>query len=439
MRTFARRFRRVLRTSLWAVPLLCLVGGIVLSFVTIALDRRFQGLVPQSLTGSANSARQVLSTVASSMMTLITLVLTVTTVTVQLAMGQFSPRIVRALLHDRQSQLSHGLFLATFAYALIGIREVENAAEGRDAVPGLTVVVAYALVLASMITLVLYVNHASNALRVAGLIDLVGDELRANLDRSYPARPEPVAAADERLVCAWHPGVLVDWDSEGLVELARRAGCLLELLPSRGDFVPAGAPLLRVHDGTGPVDLPAHRLHTLVTLGSERMHDEDAGYGFRKLVDIAERAIATPFNDPTTAVQAIDRLHDCLRQLAPRPFPPGQHHDRDGRLRLVVPTLSWDGYVRLAFDEIRLAGAETPQVARRLRAALADLRTVAPPERQSALDRQEHLLDASAPRKYDDEPDLAAARTPDPQGIGSGPDVVVSGLARPGPGRCDTT
>jgi uncharacterized membrane protein len=424
MRTVARRVRRLLRTSLWVVPLFCLVGGIVLSFVTIAVDRRFHGLVPQSLTGSPNSARQLLSTVASSMMTLITLVLTVTTVTVQLAMGQFSPRIVRALLHDRQSQLSHGLFVATFAYALIGIREVENAAEGRDAVPGLTVVVAYVLVLASILTLVLYVNHASNALRVAGLIDLVGDELRANLDRAYPATREPTSAADERVVCAWDPGVLVEWDSDGLVELARRAGCLLELLPARGDFVPAGAPLLRVQDGAGPRELPARRLHALVTLGSERMHDEDAAYGFRKLVDIAERAIATPFDDPTTAVQAIDRLHDCLRQLAPRPFPPGHHHDRDGRLRLVVPTLSWDGYVRLAFDELRLAGAASPQVVRRLRAALADLRTVAPPERHAALDRQVRLLDAGVPRRYDDEPDVAAARTPDPQGIGSGPDVI---------------
>ena len=35
-------------------------------------------------------------------------------------------------------------------------------------------------------------------------------------------------------------------------------------------------------------------------------------------------------------------------------------------VRLVERTLSWDGYVRLAFDEIRLAGASSPQVTRRL-------------------------------------------------------------------------
>ena len=35
--------------------------------------------------------------------------------------------------------------------------------------------------------------------------------------------------------------------------------------------------------------------------------------------------------------------------------------------------MSWEGYVRLGFDELRLAGAGSPQVARRLRAALEDL------------------------------------------------------------------
>jgi uncharacterized membrane protein len=87
----------------------------------------------------------------------------------------------------------------------------------------------------------------------------------------------------------------------------------------------------------------------------------------------------------------IDRLHGCLRQLAPRAFPSG-HRDADGRLRLVERTMTWEGYVRLAFDELRIAGAVTPQVPRRIRAALADLKSVAPPHRKPPLGRQLRLL-----------------------------------------------
>src|SRR4029079_17565388 len=81
-------------------------------------------------------------------------------------------------------------------------------------------------------------------------------------------------------------------------------------------------------------------------------------------------------------------------------------------------------YARLAFDELRLAGAGSPQVARRLRAALEDLRTVASPERRPALERQLKLLDEAVRRAYSDKADVDAALVPDMQGIGSGPDVM---------------
>jgi uncharacterized membrane protein len=163
----------------------------------------------------------------------------------------------------------------------------------------------------------------------------------------------------------------------------------------------------------------------LVLLGPERLHTEDLAFGFRKLVDIAERSIAQPFDDPTTAVQALHRLHDLLRELATRPLPPGEHRDEDGVLRLVERTLDWAGYVRLAFDEIRLAGSSEPQVTRRMCAALEDLKSVAPPDRQAPLDRQLRLLTAAVHRTYDDEEDAAAALVPDAQGIGSGADVTT--------------
>ena len=71
------------------------------------------------------------------------------------------------------------------------------------------------------------------------------------------------------------------------------------------------------------------------------------------LVDIAERSLAeSPFQDPTTAVQAIDRLHDCLRQLAGAPSRTART-DEAGEIRLIVHAMDWEAYVHLAFDEIR--------------------------------------------------------------------------------------
>jgi uncharacterized membrane protein len=428
------RFRHAVRSSLWLVPMLCMAAGTLLVLGTLRLDRRSgYTLVPQSVTGAPNDAQTTLSVFATATATLTTLVLTVTLVAVQLAMGQFSPRIVGALLADRLSQLSIGLFAATFAVAVLTLREVRGSEMGT--VPGLSMLLAYLLMFASVVMLILFVHHEGQGLRVAGLIDLVGDETRRLIHSSYPQDSPP--QTDPFVIPAPEPGNVFAVDRAGLVQAAHRAGCILELVPVVGDFVAGGAPLLRVHpgpagsgsDGTtgrGVGRLQADMIARLIVVADERVHVEDTAYGIRKLVDIAERSVAQTFDDPTTTLQALHRLHDLLRSLASRRFPSGVSRDEAGVVRLVERTLTWQGFVRLAFDEIRLAGAGNPQISRRLFAALQDLKTVAPPDRHPPLDRQLRLLTGAVHRAYADEEDVAAALTPDNEGIGSGPDVTTN-------------
>ena len=81
-----------LKSSLWFVPVLCVLAGAALSFGTIALDRYFDyEALSTRLVGGPDAAAYILSTVAASMVSLTALVLTITMVVVQLAMGQFSP------------------------------------------------------------------------------------------------------------------------------------------------------------------------------------------------------------------------------------------------------------------------------------------------------------------------------------------------------------
>jgi uncharacterized membrane protein len=423
-----RRFRleHHVRTRLWLLPLLCVLTGLGLALTVLAIDKAAgHDLVGQSVTGSAASVQTILTAAATALVTLTSVVLSLTLVAVQLAMGQFSPRIVRAILHDRRSQFAVGMFIGTWAYTMTVLREV-NASKtggGGGSVPGLAIAVDYALILGAVITLVLYVHHTAQSIRAGGLIGLVGDETRQQIDALFPV-PD-VVEEDPSVILATRPGVVTKLHRRALVAIAAEAGCRLELVPAMGDFVPLGAPLFRV-EGSLP-DEARPIVEQCVLLGRERTHEDDPAYGIRKLVDIAERSIySSPFQDPSTSVQALNPIHDCLRRIVQRPFPSGRHSDSDGNVRLVERVLDWEGYVRLAFDEIRMVGAGSPPVARRMRAALIDLKGVAPPERVAPLDRQLELLDAAVRREFADEADARAALVPDLQGIGSGPDVMAA-------------
>ena len=103
--------------------------------------------------------------------------LSLTLVAVQLAMVQFSPRIV-ALDPARPPQpvrnrpvLRHLRLLDDRA------EEVNGKSSAGGPVPGLSTVVDYALILSAIgDAQVLYVHHTAQSIRVGGLIGLVGDE-----------------------------------------------------------------------------------------------------------------------------------------------------------------------------------------------------------------------------------------------------------------------
>ncbi len=406
-----RRSPTPVTSRLWFVPVVCVAAGLVLSTTTIWIDRWFDDrLVPTSLTGGPDAALQILSTIAASMVSLAALVLTITMVVVQLAMGQFSPRIVQTILQDRPSQFAIGLFVATFVHAMLTLREIDTSG---GTVPGLAIVVSYLLVLVSIAVLVLYVDHTGRSLRVSALIELVGTDVRQLLDTTYPEHLVPQAHDHPRCVLAERSGVVCTVDVDRIVELATDGGACVRMRPGLGQFVPSGSLLMEV-DG-GPID--RGELRRTVRLGLERTLDQDVAYGFRMLVDIAERSVSeSPFQDPTTAVQAIDRLHDALRQIATRELPDGAFRDDTGVVRLEMPVMDWDAYVHLAFEEIILAGSGSPQVERRVAAAIDDLLAVAPPDRRHVLQATRERLRHRAAGRPDDEADVDL--TPDAHGLG---------------------
>ena len=141
----------------------------------------------------------------------------------------------------------------------------------------------------------------------------------------------PSGRSDPSVVAADHSGNVIHVDEQALVATAHRADCVLVLVPMMGDFVIAGAPLFRIHGD--PSRLDRKRARRLVRLGDERTHRDDPAYGFRKLVDVAQRSLGTAQNDATTAVQApLDRQLRLLSQAVRRDL-----HSRDDIDAALVP------------------------------------------------------------------------------------------------------
>ena len=250
---FLRRFSR-LRSGLWFIPLMCVLAGVALSFGTIAIDRAFDyQLVPQSISGGPDAAIEILGTVAASMVSLAALVLTITMVVVQLAMGQFSPRIVQRILQDKPSQLAIGIFVGTFAHAMLALREVQT--DGDGAVPGRRS--------GGCLRARRHQHHGAGLVRqpYRALTQSVCTDRACRQRHAQVARPDLCGpwrdTSDGSTILAPHSGVITRIDHDALVRIAAAADCVLTLRPALGEFVPAGAPLFEIAGALQRLDVEA--------------------------------------------------------------------------------------------------------------------------------------------------------------------------------------
>ncbi len=419
--------REHLRESFWFAPLLGSLAAVLLAGLTAELD---EAVVSRTVaeTGSVDellrfggAAKSVVSTVSSAMLTFIGVVFSISLVALQMAASQFSPRVLRLYVRSRLTKATFSVCLATFLFALLVQFSYDDSTDPAKltSVPVFSSVVAVLLVVLSLGLFVLYVQATMRLLRVPHVIDRVaGESITVLLQyRLMPAEPEPPAVPADAytLLHEGRSGVLRDVNIRRLLRIARKHDTVLHLVPRIGDFMAPGTPIVRVSGERPP---RPRRIAQAFNVGVDRTMHQDLSFGFRQLVDIAIRALSPAVNDPTTAVQAVDRIHQLLAMLLHESFGDLCHRDRHGVVRLVEPVPGWGSVVDLAFTEIRLCGAGQPQVTRRLAAALDDLLRIAPDRRRPELLEQRVLLDRAVTREQLDPEVRAFALRPDRQGIG---------------------
>ena len=185
--------RERLRAGFWAVPSACVVLAALLALALVALDRRLQAELAFTFGAGPDGAREVLGAITTAMITFTGLVFSITLVVLQLTSSQFSPRVLRTFLRDRQTQYALGVFTATFVYAVMVLRTVDSS-DGARFVPAVATTVGVLLLLVSVGVFVGYIHHVATAIQVSSLIRAVGDETRATIERRMPDDERPSRA-----------------------------------------------------------------------------------------------------------------------------------------------------------------------------------------------------------------------------------------------------
>jgi uncharacterized membrane protein len=273
------------------------------------------------------------------------------------------------------------VLVATFVFSLTALRGVR----ADQPVPAPAMLVTSVLSAVSLVAVLAYISHIARQLRVDSIMRGVHEETIRAIDafcRDYaePAGPRldtrGAVPAEGTLVRAPHSGFVRTIQLTHLVTLAAADDAVVRLEVRPGDHVVFGTPLATVwwrHAGTDPGPLE-HAVGAAVSMGYERTIEQDAGFGFRELTDIAVKALSPAINDPVTAAHSIGHMGDLAARLTGKRLGPQVHVDASGVGRVEVPDRDLRYYLDLVCGQIRRYGEQEPTV---LVALLRMLRDVA--------------------------------------------------------------
>ncbi len=370
-----RSAQEQLRGSLFFVPMLFIVGAVAVGEVALAVDARIES-VPDPLTATVDSARQVLSVVAGATLSFAGIAFSVSLLLISLASSQFSPRVARGFFHDPFNKRVMGVVVGTFTYCLIVLRNVRGPLEksGEPVVPSISILLAMVFGLVSILAIVAFISHSAHSMDISNILHRVTDQALAGLaDSDTTAEDERDDGGDdggEAIQAPSGAGFCVTFEDHGWIQQIDHRALLESLEPTStmrletgpGRYAITGTAICTIWPPPEDEDLARVAARGAVTVGRSRTMQQDVTLGVRQLADVALKALSPGVNDPTTAQDALFHLGTVLREVVVRVLSERQAI-RDGRRHLLLPqNVTAAEVVGIAFDEVRLAAAGAPTV-----------------------------------------------------------------------------
>ena len=401
-----RQLSHDLRSSFWFMPSLIVTASIVFAVVTIEVDsagvNQWLSRWPRLFGVGAEGARQMLSTLAGSMITVMGITFSMTLLALVQASSQYTSRILRNFMRSRVTQATLGVFAGIFAYCLMVLRTIRGGGAADEFVPSLAVFFAFVISLGGVGILIYFIHHIASSIQASNIIASVAEETNGAIDRLMPEKTDdekegcenqdPVLESlDQR---TWYPvpaavsGYIQSVDNDALMDLAGDNRTIVRTEHGIGEFVVQDTPLASLALTYSPEQATIDRLNAAYSIGRNRTVAQDPAFGIRQIVDMAIKALSPGVNDTSTAVMCVDYLTSILSRLARRQFPPSYRYDGE-TLRVVAIVPSFEGLLAVAFDQIRGSAEVNVAVLARMLGALGTIGSLAiSPNHFRALDEQ---------------------------------------------------
>ena len=374
----------MLRSSYWFIPTIMSIAAAILAVLLFLIDKKakekYLPFLSDLYVMDAPGAQAILSTLASSAITVAGVVFSIAMLVLANASAQFGPRLLPNFMQQGGTQFVLGGFIGTFVYSILVLTRV-RATENGAGIPHLSVSVALLFGVFSFGLLIYFIHRVATFIQAPNIVENVGNRLIETFGKLFPkasgngVRNDP--AEEERQlppdfeerakpILAPGNGYLEAIDLDRVRKIAEQHDLLIHLLKQPGQFVIEGHTLALAAPREIITEKIAGEIGKAFLLGAQRTLIQDAEFAIDQLVEVAVRALSPGINDPFTAINCIDWLGAALAFLAGRTLSSPLCRSADGRLRVVTDPYTYKDILNAAFNQLRQHARTNEAVAIRL-------------------------------------------------------------------------
>ncbi|MGZ2258786.1 DUF2254 domain-containing protein [Roseobacter sp. A03A-229] len=317
-----------IRASYWFIPATLVLFALALAHASEWLDHNTD-LVPFSLPSTlldtqVDGARNTLSTIATSVIGVTGVMFSMTIVAVSFAAGNYGPRLIGNFMRDRGNQISLGILIATFVYTLSILRAVQDPSDsaGVEAfVPQYSMLLAMLGSVLAVFTMIYFVHHVPETINVSNITANLGRRLETEImtlidaqkDLQDETEPDAPDRAPDREITHTTAGYVQTLNYPLIEDLMQNNGWRLRLEKVPGDFITRYTTIVQVWSDQELTEDDICALRNCYAIGVSRTEHQNILFLVDELVEMLARALSPGVNDPFTAINCLNWMHNALK------------------------------------------------------------------------------------------------------------------------------
>ncbi len=313
--SFIRNTTRKVWRSIAFYPTVLAIAFVLLAIGLLALENEgltgwVQKHVSIFIVPEPDTARAIITTLIGALISLTVFSFTMVMVVLNQASSNYTPRLLPNLISNKRHQLVLGSYIGTLCFYLIVIVSISPEKEVWQ-LPGFTVFVAVFLAIFNVGLFVYFIHGISQSIQIDNILANLYEEGKASLTGLKKDR-EGFSVVDSypntegwTTIPADRSGYIDDIDLSALARLSQQCGGTIYCQVPESEFVLTNVPIACC---SWPViEEECKKITAEIDILRSIPEDEEL-ISFRRITEVAVKAMSPGINDPGTALTAIDYL-----------------------------------------------------------------------------------------------------------------------------------